>query len=222
MLYINYKIVVFAQSLYSAHIKYTEHNCFCPSAMNKCNFIFLLFSCMCFWQLSSSRHSASLSIRFNLMTIFSGTRSMGFHQSGWFFWYRTNRIRSIWLIFQVADRIPLIWSLKFQNALHLSTLSINWTELHFWPQQRISRKKKTQKITFKKLFFPTWKLTLFRQSPIYKGEGYVEDMMKEKLKAMFAVCSHSEQVTISLATTYRVLHSLALTIYKICVFYEDQ
>ncbi len=108
---------------------------------------------MCFWQLSNSGHFASLSIGFNLITNFSGTRSMAFHQSGCFFKYQN-------------DGIWLIWSLKFQNALHLSTLSKNKTELYSWPEGHLSngfQEKKTEK-TFKKLFFHTWKMTLFRES----------------------------------------------------------
>ncbi len=75
---------------------------------------------------------------------------MEFHRSGWFFKCQTNGI-------------PSIWSLKFQNALHPSTLSVNWAELHFQPLGHLSngfQGKKPERITFKKLFFPIWKLTL--------------------------------------------------------------
>ncbi len=84
---------------------------------------------------------------------FSGIRSMKFQRSGWFK-CRTNGIL-------------LIWSLRFQNTLHLSSLSMNWVELHFLPLGHISngfQGKKPEKITFEKLFFSTWKLTLFGES----------------------------------------------------------
>ncbi len=87
---------------------------------------------------------------------FSGTRSMKFHCSGRFFKCLINGI-------------PLIWLLKFQNALHVFTLSMNWGEQHFWPMGHLNngfQEKNTEKITFKKLFFPIWKLTLFEKSPI--------------------------------------------------------
>ncbi len=100
-----------------------------------CNFIFLLFSCMCFW------HGPSLG--FNLKTNFSVIRPMEFHRSGWFFKCQ-------------IDGTPFIRSLKFQNALHPFTLSMSWAELHFWPLGHLSNKfqgENTKKVTIKKFFF---------------------------------------------------------------------
>ncbi len=126
--------------------------------------LFFLFSHVC-----ASGSSAPLgtlpspSIGFNL-TNFLGTRPMGFHWSGWFFMCQT-------------DGIPLICSLKFQNALHLSTLCMNWTELHFWALGHLSYGFQEEKL-FKKLFFSTWKLTLFGESPMY---GLTDSLIYHRL-----------------------------------------
>ncbi len=77
---------------------------------------------------------------------FSGTRPVEFQRSRWFFKCQTTGI-------------PLIWSLKFQNTPHLSTLSMNWAELHFWLMGHLSNG-----ITFKKIFSSAWKLMLYRET----------------------------------------------------------
>ncbi len=103
------------------------------------NFIFLLFSYMCFWQLSASGHyparpldliwwlTFQVSDWWNSIDLadFSSNRPMKFHKSDWFFKYRT-------------DGIPSIWSWKYQNSLHSFTLSTNWVELYFWPLGHLS------------------------------------------------------------------------------------
>ncbi len=141
------------------------------SEANRIVMLFFYFSHMC-----ASGSSASLGtlpspfIGFDLMINFSGTRA----------------IPSIGLIFQIPDQwnliyladffkcqtdwIPLIWSLKFQKCsapLHFK-YELGWTVFlaSGTPQQLISRGK-NWKITFKILFFPTWKLMLlFGESPI--------------------------------------------------------
>ncbi len=85
---------------------------------------------------------------------YSGTRSMESHRTGWFFKYQT-------------DGIPSIRWLKIQNMAPPSVLSVKLPELHFWPLGHLSsgfQGKKTEKMTFKKLFFTIWKLTLFGES----------------------------------------------------------
>ncbi len=81
---------------------------------------------------------------FSLMTYFSGNRSMEFHQSGWFFKCQT-------------DGIPLIWSLKFQNSLHLSPLWV-WIGLNcifrLWDTSAMDFKKKKWKNNYQKIIFP--------------------------------------------------------------------
>ncbi len=87
------------------------------------------------------------------------------------------------LTFQVPDRwnsidladfsstrligILSIWSLKVQNAMSplFFECELGWTEFlsSGTPQHWIS-KGKPEKMTFKKLFFTTWKLTLFEES----------------------------------------------------------
>ncbi len=127
---------------------------------------------MCFWPLCASGHSAQLVhwLESDDLT-FSGTRWMELHQSGWFFRYQSNGIPSIWLIFQVSDlwnSINLVIEIsKCTAPLHFKC-ELSWTAIlaSGTPQQWISREK-TEKITFKKLFFPTWKLTLFGESPCY-------------------------------------------------------
>ncbi len=128
--------------------------------LDKANRILTLFSY--FFYICASGSSAPLgtfpssSIGFNLMTnltYFPGTRSMEFHQFSWFLKYQTSGIPSIWLIFQAPDRWNFINLVP--NALHLSTISINWAELHSWPLGHLSNRfqdKKTEKITSKNYF----------------------------------------------------------------------
>ncbi len=105
-------------------------------------------------------------IGFNLMTNFSGTRSMEFHQSDWFFRYHNNGIPAIRLIFQVPDRwnsINLVIEISKHSApLHFEH-GLCWTAFLAFgtPQQWISIKKKCEKITFKKFFslFENWRFS---------------------------------------------------------------
>ncbi len=125
---------------------------------------------MCLWQLSASVHSAqALSIGLNLMNNFSGTGSMEFHQYGWFFRYQTNGIPSNWLIFQVPDQwnsINLVIDISKRSVLLHFEHELGWTEflISGTPQQWISRKK-TEKITFKKIFFITWNWCFLENRP---------------------------------------------------------
>ncbi len=101
----------------------------------------------------------------SLMTNFSGTRSMKFHQSIWYFRYQTNGIPLIWLIFQVPDQwnsINLVVEiLKHSAPLHFE-YELRWTAFLTFgtPQQWISRKK-TRKNNFQKIIFPYLKTDAF-------------------------------------------------------------
>ncbi len=103
---------------------------------------------------------------------FSGTRPMEFHRSGWFFKCQ-------------IDGIPLIWSLKFQNTLRLSTLSMNWAELHFWPLGHLSngfQEKETEIITFQKFFslLKNWHfLENYPKNVIWKTHAVEKNYIKE-------------------------------------------
>ncbi len=105
------------------------------------------------------------------MTNFLATRSMDFHQSGWFFRYQTDGIPSIWLIFQVPDRwnysINLVIEILKRSApLHFE-YELGWTAFldSRTPQQWIS-KRKNWKNNFQKNIFPylktdaLWRITL--------------------------------------------------------------
>ncbi len=151
--------------------------------LDEANGVVTLFFCFSYIHASSSSVPQgtllSLSIGFNLITNFSGTRPLKFHWSAWFFKYQTDGIpssstrlmefhRPAWFFKYHTTGIPLIWSLKFQSTLHLSTSSMNWAELHFWPLGYLSNgfqggrnwKNNFQKIIFHHLKIDTfWRIT---------------------------------------------------------------
>ncbi len=138
------------------------------------NYPYVLLVAQCFWALCPARPlhliwwlTFQVPDQWNSINVadLSGTRPMELNRSGWFF--------------QVPDgwnSINLVIEISKHSAPLYFEYELGWTAfLASGTHSAIDfKKKKTEKTTFKKLFFPTWKMTFLENHPrtdFSKGMG---------------------------------------------------